>query len=349
MSVKPYKLDDVSLIRPILILLLVVMHSFTMYAGSWKMPEGIENIRAYFWIAKFTFSFMLEMFVLISGYLFAYQTLDKNKNKKLKNLAIGKVKRLILPSIIFSIIYYFLFVNNDQSIYLSIYNIVKGMGHLWFLPMLFWCFIGGWLFMRIKMNEKLKLFLLLILVIVSFIPLPLGIGAVLGYLFYFYLGILFWKHREMIQKKLSNEKVLGILVISFLIIFVVLTLVIEKLSTIEQEQANMFIKATIISLQKFCKFVYATMGCFVMYGTANYLLNIKKIQLPQWLIKANSICFGVYIFQQFVLKILYYETSLPNLLGSYWLPVVGGIITLFVSVLLSQLMLKFKFGRYLIG
>jgi len=99
------QLDEVNIIRPIVIVLLVLMHSFTIYAGGWSMPEGIHDVRAYFWIAKMSFSCMLEIFVFISGYLFAYQIYELKMKYTFKKILSSKFKRLIIPSIVFSLFY----------------------------------------------------------------------------------------------------------------------------------------------------------------------------------------------------------------------------------------------------
>lgn len=106
---KSKQLDEVNFIRPMVILLLVVLHSFTMYAGGWSMPEGINDVRTYFWIAKLSYSFILEMFVFLSGYLFANQIYQLQKKYTFLGLLKNKFKRLIIPSIVFSLFYSILF------------------------------------------------------------------------------------------------------------------------------------------------------------------------------------------------------------------------------------------------
>ena len=153
------QLDDVNFIRPIVILQLVILHSFTMYGGGWTFPEGINNVRAYFWIARLFNSFMLEMFVFLSGYLFAYQIFHLHKKFTLKSLLKSKFKRLIIPSIVFSLFYSILFYSKPFNVWNYVYDILNGMGHMWFLPMLFWCFVFSYFIIKIKLNEKVKLIL----------------------------------------------------------------------------------------------------------------------------------------------------------------------------------------------
>lgn len=66
-------LDEISFIRPILIVMLVMYHAFAPWAGGWKEPKGFVPCEAYWWWGKLNYSFMLETFVMISGYIFGYQ------------------------------------------------------------------------------------------------------------------------------------------------------------------------------------------------------------------------------------------------------------------------------------
>ena len=72
-------LYEVSIIRPLIIFLLVVMHSFTMYDGCWPLPEGIHAVPAYAWLVNLISGFRIETIALIAGYVFAYQSIDLNR------------------------------------------------------------------------------------------------------------------------------------------------------------------------------------------------------------------------------------------------------------------------------
>ena len=40
---KPW-LNEVSFMRPVLLILLVLYHAFAPYVGTWQMPDGIEEV-----------------------------------------------------------------------------------------------------------------------------------------------------------------------------------------------------------------------------------------------------------------------------------------------------------------
>lgn len=104
-------LDEVSFIRPILIVLLVFVHCFTVFNGGWPPFEGYKDCTGYMWFSRTCYSFMLETFIFVSGYVWAYQVIDLQKRSSLGILK-KKAERLILPSVVFSLVYWQLF-NGD--------------------------------------------------------------------------------------------------------------------------------------------------------------------------------------------------------------------------------------------
>ncbi len=334
---------EVSIIRPILIVLLVVYHAFIIYRGGWSQPAGFQENTVYWWIAASAYSFMLEMFVFISGYVWAFQLFERKKSQSFKQLISAKFKRLIIPSLIFSAIYVALLGTNESSVVRLIYEIVSGYGHMWFLPMLFWCFIGVYIIERINIREEYKLFLLLLCSIVSFLPLPFGLQGAMYYVFFFYAG--FYVRRRLSGGTIDISKLkLVLLWAIFIATFIALTLVRRELRG--DISNNILIKAFAISGAKLCQIIYAGLGIVAMFCTVRYIAN--KCEVKQWIVKLGEYCFGVYLFQQFILMGLYYHTNLPTIVGSNWLPWIGTAIALSGSLLLSWLFRKTKLGRALI-
>ena len=58
--------------RPFLIVLLVVYHALIIYGGGWSQPVGYIDVPLYRNIAGWAYSFMLESFTFISGYVWFY-------------------------------------------------------------------------------------------------------------------------------------------------------------------------------------------------------------------------------------------------------------------------------------
>ena len=345
------------IMRPIIIFLLVFMHSFTMFTGGgWKLPDGIHEVPLYYWLAKLSFSFMLEAFVFISGYLLCFQL--QNKQLRFLSFVTKKAKRLIIPSILFSALYFLLFMQYESCLQ-TLYAIVNGCGHLWYLPMIFWCFVIGYVLIRLDLPEWSKLLLCLIVSCFSgFLKfLPLQMSQSCYYIFFFYLGMYSYINSDKF-KALSASKILFIILL-YIISFISLTIVSKGMITIElisipEKLLRIFARPTF-------RVFYSTLGLIAFYIVVNKILavHVSKMKsskeysghfsLPLWLVWLNSISFGIYIYQQFILKILYYYTDLPKICGTYALPWVGFVITLMISIILSALSLKTKFGRFLIG
>lgn len=102
-----------------------------------------------------------------------------------------------------------------------------------------------------------------------------------------------------------------------------------------------------LEIYKILKILYAILGMWALYISC--LVYVKKYKLSEKIITISSYCFGVYIFQQFILQFLYYKTNLPVAVGPYWLPWIGCLLTVFASILICVFFMRTKVGRYLIG
>ncbi len=337
-------LEDVSLMRTILAVLIVFMHAFTIYNGCWAEPAGYVDIPLYKWLSRFSFAFSLESFVIISGYIFGFQIITLKKKTSFFKFIINKAKRLLLPSIIFSCLYFLMFLDyNGFGNFL--YSVFNGCGHMWFLPMLFWCFVGGWLVVSLKISDFWKLALLFFLNLFSVVTIPFRISSASLFLFYFYLGYLLYKNVETIKLYLDNRKLFFLVWIIFFFAFFILRPLQEYLTL--DTSHSLFIRFVSLVGSHLCQLIYATIGSVAFYYSSLYLVNKKPLSAVT--IKISSCCFGVYLFQQFVLEFLYYHCCLPTIVGPYWLPWIGFISALTVSFLLSIILLRTRFGRFLIG
>jgi len=337
------RLDEVTLMRTILALLIVFMHSFTCYNGSWAQPAGYVEIPLYKWLTRTSFAFTLEAFVFLSGYLFAFQRITLQRVEGFGKLTINKLKRLILPSIIFSVLYFGLFFEY-KGVGNAAYSIINGCGHMWYLPMLFWCFVGGWLLEQVKIKDGWKMAFLMVLNLIPKYTLPLQLSAACSYMVYFYAGFLFYKHSDRIKPLITSRR-LVILWSVFVVFFVVFRPLRDVLVT--NDSQSLYLKLMVYVGNNACQLLYALVGLIAFYGTA--VCFTQSHQLSETTKKIAACCFGIYLFQQFVLQLLYYKTDFPLWVGPYWLPWLGFIIALIVSYVLSVLLLRTKIGKSLIG
>lgn len=344
------RLEEISIIRPIVIVLCVVMHSFTIYGGGWPLPNNIQLIATYTWIQRLTYSFMLETFVFISGYVFAFQIYGLCKTFTLKGIAKKKFKRLIIPSLIFSVLnlVIFDFYSNGCSAIDLIYKIFCGVGHMWFLPMLFLCFIFSYLIVKLKIKEEFKLLLLLLISVLSIIPLPFRVSQTMYYLLFFYLGMYCYNNKNYITNKFANKSNIVKLLIVFVVTFIVGTIFRDKLFMLNKEETNVIVKIFILIAAKILMIAYSLIGTILLYLIVMYFLKLGNKPLTI-LLKSNEICMGVFVIHHFLLQYIYYRTNIPTVLGTYWLPWFSFIFVLFLSIVISVGLKKTKIGNFLLG
>ena len=346
-------LTNIAIIRPILIVLLVFYHAFAIYSGAWEPIEGFPEISLYWWLDKLSYSFMLEMFVFVSGYVFGYQVRKRCVGiLEAKALFWSKFMRLSIPSMVFSFLYLMILKDVTQPLSTSLYDVVNGVGHLWFLPMLFWCFAGTWLIEKLNLKPLLVLPLLLIFSLCSFVPLPLQMNQTLYYIFFFYFGYILQKNNIMVEHSYKPIYVVS-LAILFAIIFPVLTIYISNSEEFILNGGgisdSLIIRILRYSTLKLSKLVYSSIGLAMFFLAIGYADKKSSGELPCCIVSFGGMCMGIYLLQQFILIIIYNFTSIPCLLGAYCLPWFGFIVTLVISTILVYLIRLTKIGRFLIG
>lgn len=87
-------------------------------------------------------------------------------------------------------------------------------------------------------------------------------------------------------------------------------------------------------------------------GVLFYLAISKKISnmrgLTSGVIGLSSFSFGIYIFHQMILEVIYYRSNIPYSLGIYILPLVSFCMCYIGSILLTYLFKQVKFGKVLL-
>lgn len=183
-------LEDVVILRLVFCLLIVLYHALCIY-GIWEEPiAGIEYVNTYKSLALAFAKLRIPGFVFISGYLLGYIARNKSSALTFNGCVIKKIKRLLIPSIVFSAIYLLLYAPRPVSAGKAVYEVFNGYAHLWFLPMLFLCFVFTWILTRFQWSQRLIL-VTTIVILISICPcpsLPLHLNSTFRYYLYFYMG-----------------------------------------------------------------------------------------------------------------------------------------------------------------
>ena len=201
-------LNEVSFMRPILLVLLVSYHAFAPYTGTWAMPIGCDDVELYRWLGYFSRAFRLEGFVFISGYIFTFQLISKNKFTDITQLAKSKFQRLLIPGILFSALYFLLFQKFTTVPY-SLWKIINGVAHLWYLPCLFWCFLVQYLIIsKIRKSWSYTGIMLLLSagIALSVLPIPFQLNKTLYYIVFFSGGGVFYQYKDVIARNTTFKR-----------------------------------------------------------------------------------------------------------------------------------------------
>ena len=332
-------LYEISFMRPILLLMLVSYHAFAPWCGTWDMPEGCTSFEPYRWIALLSRAFRLECFVFISGYIFTFQMLKKNKFPTFKELLSSKIVRLLIPCWFFSVIYFACFKHYTNIIDFLIVT-GGGIGHLWYLPCLFVCFLVQWLLIKKNCNTTLVLTILSLLVFVSVIPLPLNMSRPLYYMLFFYGGGLFYQNKDKIDKKSTHQSIIVSWIV-FVLVLIGVNLVNEV--TMGAVCNSLLKRGSILGMNAILKASLAWVGIYAFYTSA--VIWCRNHQVSNWALKIGVCGYGVYVFHQFVLTWFYDYTSLPLSLGTYWTPWVAFVIATGLSLVLTLLIRQTKMGK----
>jgi fucose 4-O-acetylase-like acetyltransferase len=322
--------NDIVLLRVVTTFSLVIYHSFAMFSGAWELPSkyiGSADVNAYKWIARFSFSILLESFTFISGYLFAYKN---TRCIEFVKLIKNKVIRLIIPCLIFSCIYDVLFKKSQQFSVLAFYNIFCGVGHLWYLPMLFWCFVMG--YYLFKLNPCIALVISLFLKFAGyFVTLPVRLDSAFNFLFFFAFGYYF----SIYKIKIINIFCKKYFVALFFLIYITMFL------------TSCYLRDASIKIYLLYIFniIYRCSGITSVYLLFNML---KKTDLPNMLYIIDKYSFGIYIFHQIILDYTYYHSIVPDKLSIVYLPFFGIIITGIVSFSATWLVKRTKIGAIIL-
>lgn len=312
--------------------------------------HGIEitpppNVNLYYWLDWLSYSFMLETFVFLSGFLFGTQIRNKGL-LPIWTIIVKKFKRLIIPSVIFSVLYYFCFMYKQEDFGIGVVKEwIRGVAHMWFLPMLFWCFLITRIILPFSdKHYKFVVFISVIASIMSFLPLPLQIDKCLYYIPFFLVGVSCG--RGVIRSIYPPNKKLVLICALFLVFFVLFTKQNSFLLSIIDDY-SISMKFILYSLINVGKIVYSGLGVFLIY-LIMCRVKAKDTEVSPSLIKLSECCFGVYLIQQFVLVYLYDYTTLPIKIHYLMVPWICFFIALLVSILFSYSLRQTTIGRNII-
>lgn len=140
---KSFELSMMSPLKITMMLLVVLYHSCVMWAGEgWFDKPAVQCVQLGM-LASWLNTFHVAAFVFASGYLYSYLRRETGHYGTIVSVLTKKAKRLLLPYAAISVLWaapiYALFFGSDDLIWK--FAFAASPSQLWFLPMLYWCFV----------------------------------------------------------------------------------------------------------------------------------------------------------------------------------------------------------------
>lgn len=302
-------------------LLIIIMHSFTKL-----FYLDIPDVSTDGWVVRFCDVFVVAAFVFISGYLYSYQSNYLNREQEFKGFVKKKLVRLWIPYVIFGAAYFFIFqFPSDSFDFKTWVQSPWPVGHMWFLPMLFWFYIIIWIINRFEFNP---IIVFLISAVLSFFPysrnMPLsilGFSQILYYIFWGYLGYILFKYRKFLYEQISLR---GIFIVLFLycVLLIVYYVPFENVLAISN---SIPLKLLGIFIKMFMTFT----GILLIYFLCLYLTK-KYASVSPIVQKISELSFGVYLIHMFLQRYFYSRQFLWGVFSPELYPWVVGTVIVFV-------------------
>lgn len=296
----------------------VVGHAFL---GKYRGGPEWETL-----LCNFAYSFHMQLFMLVSGYLFYMTRMAPNRPSggnlwQYKDIVIDKMKRLLLPGIVFTIIAFVIKVavpgevnrqtgfNMQEIVHWIFYPYDNPFREMWFIATLFIFFLFTPLWRVVIKNIYTMWVTVFILALLYFVRPEtqfLSINKVCMHAIWFYMGIIISK-ADVVEKEISQHT--WMVLLAGVVIYAIGLFTHKVLLTIG---GITFSIALAMLLDKYIPKIFFTFR--------NYTYQI----------------FLMGIFAQMFVKILYRHISMPYV-AAYILCILMG---LYVPVIVSKLIEK---------
>ena len=331
------RLDNLSIIRGISILVVVAFHAYgMMYVHFDEATNQMYSDLYEQFNQSVLICIAMPMFVFVSGYLFQY-LLGMGKYPTWRELIAKKAQRILLPFLVFSWI--FMATTGDWRPFAPI---IQGTyWHLWFLPMLFWCFFIYYVFHKLGLMNKhwftisILLISLLLVSAPKFVPMYIGLHNIHKWFFWFYLGGAVCLYKDLITTAFSKYHIHVLLIIIYFV---------YAFHDIREYGDDTW---------------YSTVGNASMVVALWYLSTLvdwSKLKVSKLIITFSTYSYGIYIFHNWVELQLLSRTSkkifhLDALAANHdvLFPLCFFLVALVISWALTKLLLMTKAGKILIG
>ena len=301
-------------------ILVVFYHCLCGYSHIWGENYSWQTVPFWSAISHILVYIHMPIFTLMSAYLYSY--LDSlQKYEQAKDFVLKKIKRLLIPYIIWGIITCFI-----QKI--DFEYLLFGVSHLWYLMFLFEAFITFHIINRIPHKSKFILLISLYLaslVINKLYPTPfLGLGYFVRYMPYFVIGYYLY---YIVDKVNIKGKYLSMIAFASFFILILEYIIYN----------NKFILAgvglvAVISIIMLCK------------QNENLLASHKNF------LKLEPYLMGVYLIHHILIQEMNGSIIGQLYMNHYIIyPLLLFIISFGISLAITYILKKSKYGKIILG
>ena len=332
---KSVRFNEISIMRVMAMTMIVAFHSLCFYNGRWVKVNAID-IPVWHKISCFLDVVDLNMFVFISGYLYGYLYIYRNKYQHPSEVIRIKARRLLIPYLFWGIPMAIVWPWNTWS------QLLYGIGHLWFLLMLFGVFTLTVIFQllnaqRVKFTSTVGISLIVM-------------GFISGFLFskYVYAGeflcinkILFYFPAFMIGYLCAKLRVAWMLPNwSYITLpFAILGLFVFVWYPIPLPYTLVLIIRTVMAY-------FICIELLVILSKDTMSDRVQKV-----VHEVERLSMGLYIFNQIAMDIVFAIPVLHQWFETHWMigPFVLFPIGFFPPLVLSYIFNKYKWLKWTIG
>ena len=332
---------DIAILRLLCAVAVVFFHAYGIMYAMHFSDETRQLYANEYWVfnQSYFICITMAMFVFISGFLFGGQ-LIRRRPISLKNIVRTKFLRLMVPFFVFTT----LFMCTQNAVSLSPYYKWTYM-HLWFLPMLFWCFIISYFFRQLILSDN---WIVSILTLATFFCIPIlgvdfpsefGLVRLPGWFCWFVLGMWFCKHEDQLTLQNTSALFKVIVIVSGLAIYFV---------------ADYFYP-TFYGESTFKGIITTMLGIYALW-ILFYWIPWQDFYVTDFLLSLSACSFGIYIFHYWLEAHMVSRTAQRLFPLECWahdhyriFPVVFALTAIIISYVITWVILRFKIGRKLLG
>ena len=321
--------------RVLAMTMIVAFHSMCFYNGRWTK---VDAITIPFWLKLSTFLDVIDlnMFVFISGYLYGYLYISRNKYHHPSVVIRNKFIRLLIPYLFWGIPMVIVWPWNTWS------SLFHGVGHLWFLLMLFGVFTLTVILQllnaqKIKLTRKFGILIIVIGYVGSFIFTTyiyrgdfLCVNKVLYYFPAFMIGYLCAKLR--VGWMLPNWS------------YILLPVVILLLFVLVWYPLPLY-PGFVTFLRNGCAYIICINLLIILSKSTMSGLTQKVV------LEVERLSMGIYIFNQMMMDLVFTTPVLHSWFEVHYLvgPFLLFLIGFFPPLMLSYVFNKYKWLEWTIG